>query len=271
MALIKDENNIWVSQLNDSSLSYPTSDYDIAYNIEDKSFWFNYRNEAIFNIIQRFPFKGNFADIGGGNGFQAKFLSEKLNDKIVFLVEPAYSGCLNAKKRGLNNIFNILFNQFPFRDKEVGGVGLFDVLEHLEDDVAFLNEMKSCLKSGDYIYITVPAYNFLWSDVDDYSQHFRRYSGKMIIKLSEATNTELIYNGSIFSFLLPFTFIFRSIAYRIFGKKSDDKIINQAINNHSSLSLLDNIFNFFGKIELFLIKRVTIPFGASRLAILKVK
>ena len=44
----------------------------------------------------------------------------------------------------------------------IDSVGLFDVVEHIEDDYLFLKSINKYLKDDGYIYITVPALNFLY-------------------------------------------------------------------------------------------------------------
>ena len=76
---------------------------------------------------------------------------------------------------------------------DIHGVSLFDVLEHIEDDFKAMNELIMKLKSGTRIYLTVPAHNYLWSEVDPFGGHFRRYNKRMIKNLSSELAVELEY------------------------------------------------------------------------------
>ena len=64
----------------------------------------------------------------------------------------------------------------PFR-KEFDVIGAFDVIEHIDDDVAALKEIHKALKPGGGILMTVPRHMFLWSAVDTTAHHKCRYSG----------------------------------------------------------------------------------------------
>jgi len=59
---------------------------------------------------------------------------------------------------------------------------LMDVIEHIDDHIAFLNAAKFHLKKGGYAVINVPAITSLYSKYDVAAGHKRRYSK---IKLSE--------------------------------------------------------------------------------------
>jgi 2-polyprenyl-3-methyl-5-hydroxy-6-metoxy-1,4-benzoquinol methylase len=50
------------------------------------------------------------------------------------------------------------------------------VLEHIDDEQAFLREIRRCLAPGGRIYLSVPAGRWLWSDDDVQAGHFRRYT-----------------------------------------------------------------------------------------------
>jgi len=71
---------------------------------------------------------------------------------------------------------------------EIDTVICFSVLEHIEDDMAAIKNMKKCLTKDGYIILRVPAFNFLYSDLDKNIGHFRRYNKK---ELSE----KILANG----------------------------------------------------------------------------
>lgn len=212
--LRQDQHGIW-SESEQTSLSYPEEGNSFCYDIEESSFWFNHRNEVILSLAKRFPFKDNFADIGGGNGFQIEFLKQRLPDKQFYLIEPGYSGCLNAKKRGVEHVYNTPFQKFPFHGLNIGAVGLFDVLEHIKDDFSFLTELKDHLNKGSRIFITTPAYPWLWSANDVHASHFRRYYMKDFNALARKCGLKLVYSSYFFSYLPMPTFLMRALPYRL--------------------------------------------------------
>ena len=53
---------------------------------------------------------------------------------------------------------------------------LLDVLEHIDDDSQSLTTVRSLMNNKALILITVPAFQWLWSDHDVLHHHSRRYS-----------------------------------------------------------------------------------------------
>jgi SAM-dependent methyltransferase len=63
----------------------------------------------------------------------------------------------------------------PLRSASVQAICAFDVLEHLDDDRAALEEWRRALAPGGWLMLTVPAYEQLWSAHDEVNGHRRRY------------------------------------------------------------------------------------------------
>lgn len=267
-ALHLDKNGIWVDD-STKSISYPDEGNSNSFAVEDKSFWFKHRNNIIKEVIHRFPFEGNYADIGAGNGLQAKFVSDNFKQAKVFVIEPGYQGCLNARKRNLENVFNVPFQKFDFVANNVRAVGMYDVIEHIEDDVKFLNELKKCMPKDSLIYITVPAHNYLWSDVDDYGGHFRRYDKKMIKELAEKSSVELLFTSYFFMYIPPLTYFLRSLPYKFKGNRGKDNILQAEEEQHNPSTVVLKVFDFFHKKEINKIRKSSVSMGASCIAVFK--
>lgn len=261
-----DVNGIFTSSDKDSVLSYPDEGNDFCYDVEETSFWFKHRNRIIEALINRFPFKGNFADIGGGNGYQVQYLMEKFPHKKFYLIEPNYAGCLNARKRGIDEVYAISFSDFPFKEKNVDAVGLFDVIEHIEDDVAFLRELRNALPGGSSLYLTTPSFKSLWSDVDTYSGHFRRYTRKSIGKTLTDAGWTVDFTSYIFSYLPPLVWTLRCLPYKIRGSRSVEKI-NASEKGHHTGSLTEKILAKLHNAEPKKLETRSIRTGSSVLAV----
>ena len=252
-----------------SDISFPKDAHVDLIKIENSSFWFKHRNKILESVIKNYPFDGDFADIGGGNGFQLMKIAElnKLNKNI--LIEPCKQGCINAKKRKIKEIHNLTFEDFNFIEYNLNGIGLFDVLEHIENDVEFLSKLLNKLKKGSRIYVTVPAHEFLWSDVDPYGGHFRRYNKKMVKNLTNKLDANLEYFSYFFSYLLPISFILRALPYKLGRRIPKEDLINQEKKQHNPKGIIKKIFDFFERIELKKIETSRVKFGASCLFVLK--
>jgi SAM-dependent methyltransferase len=133
----------------------------------------------------------------------------------VVLVEPGPSGARNAKKRGLEHVICGTTHSAGFKNSTLPAIGVFDVVEHIEDDLGFLLHLRDLLKPGGMLYLTVPAYKFLWSHEDVNAGHFRRYTlASMKMKLLVA-GLEPIFETYIFGFLTLPVFLLRTLPYRL--------------------------------------------------------
>ena len=115
--------------------------------LEDSSWWFKYRAEVIHSIFEKFMDKEKMTvDIGGGNGFTTKFMEER-NAKMA-LLEPSLHTCKNAKKRGLHNVVCGTLSENDVLDNSIPQAMMLDVLEHIENDEAFLCLLNNKLQNG---------------------------------------------------------------------------------------------------------------------------
>ncbi len=262
VGFLKNEEGIYVSGKS-TAIDYPDVGHEDSMGFEEESFWFQHRNHVILEVLNKVKAVGNFVDIGGGNGLQAAFLQKNFTDKNVAMIEPGYYGCRIAVKRGIQYVYNGFFQDFDFKEFNASAVGLFDVIEHIEKDDEFLKTLAAKLQSGDIILITVPAYNWLWSELDDYGSHFRRYNKKMIFDLGTCSGLKVKYFSYFFSYLVPLTFLIRTIPYKIRGSRSKDEIIATENKHHKPNVLIHKLFSFLGKLEMAIIKKSSCKFGAS--------
>lgn len=161
-----------------SALDYPDEGNAFCFQVEDQSFWFRYRNRVIVEMVRRFPPPGAIFDIGGGNGFVTRGLVDAGFPAVV--VEPGPAGARNAASRGLAPVVCATLEDADFRDGALPAVGLFDVLEHLPDDLAVLRRLHGLVPAGGRLYLTVPAFSSLWSDDDVLAGHHRRYTRRSL-------------------------------------------------------------------------------------------
>ncbi len=203
-----DAEGIWRSS-GDRSLSYPEEGNAQCFRLEDSSYWFQHRNQLLCSVVKSYPPCGVIFDIGGGNGCVAKALEESGQETV--LIEPGPTGALNARRRGLTNVICSTVEAAGFQNHSLPAAGLFDVVEHIENDVAFLKMVKDLLVPKGLVYITVPAFSMLWSQEDVHAGHFRRYTRRSLAKTVEQAGFRVEYSTYFFSFLTIPVFLFRSL------------------------------------------------------------
>jgi len=252
---------IWYAKIT-KSVSYPDEGNKDCMQLEDTSYWFKHRNNCILSLVKTGGKNDVFYDIGGGNGFVSETLEQAGIETV--LIEPGIYGAKNAKSRGLNNVICATTETCGIRRDTLDAIGLFDVVEHIEDDHGFLKQNYEMLKNGGYIYITLPALKLLWSNEDIYAGHFRRYTMKLAKQLLRKTGfgVGVVFYSYLFSALPLPIFLMRSLPSRLgFHKNMDD--IDQCKKEHSSDKserLLQKVWDWeLGRIS----RRKTVPFGSS--------
>lgn len=212
--LIKKDNKVWYpKEKNSVRTSYPVDGNDSCYDVEDLSFWFQHRNVCIAELISLFPPSGIILDIGGGNGYVSSYLNKK--GIYTILLEPNPIGIKNALKRNVKYCINASFDETKFKKNTIPAICVFDVLEHIKKDGLFLKKLYDTLIPGGNLYISVPAFNFLWSAQDNYAQHYRRYSMKQLIDLLSLNHFTVDYSTYIFSIFFIGILLLRSLPYRL--------------------------------------------------------
>ncbi|MDD5758175.1 MAG: class I SAM-dependent methyltransferase [Desulfobulbaceae bacterium] len=98
--------------------------------------------------------------------------------------------------------FHNSYDSLPEKSYEL--ITMFDVLEHIDDDLPFLQETISRFaKPGALLFCTVPAFQSLFSSHDVFLQHHRRYALPDLEQLLERAGLKVISSGYLFALLLP--------------------------------------------------------------------
>lgn len=171
---------------------------------ETKHFWFVARKQLIAEMVRRhFPSAASMLDVGCGTGGVADFIRAAMPGMTVVAGDVLINGLQIAKR--LRPAVD--FVQFDIRDLPYQGefdvVGAFDVIEHLDDDAGVLAQMRQAARPGGGVVITVPQHQWLWSPIDDYSRHRRRYSRRLLTAAMEQAGFRVEFVTSFMTFLLP--------------------------------------------------------------------
>ena len=227
---------MWTAQAV-STVSYPEDGNELCFSIEDSSFWFRHRNNCILNVVKSLPPPGTFFDIGGGNGYVAQAIQNAGLETV--LVEPGLSGARNAVKRGVRHVVRATLEDAGFLPEVLPAVGLFDVIEHIQDDRAFLAEIHRLMIPGGRVYVTVPAFGWLWSEEDEEAGHWRRYTVGNLSNTVEGAGFEVDFATYFFGFLPAPIFLLRTLPNR-FGLTRKQRPEDAARSDHQPGSSLSN-------------------------------
>jgi hypothetical protein len=145
------------------------------------------------------------------------------------------------------------FNMKYQRNSDYKGFSIYlmtDVLEHIENDLSFLETIVNNASSGSKFIITVPAHQSLWSEHDVYLKHFRRYTKKELVTLANKSGIEILECRYTYSTLFFIAYLQR----RFFASEKNES----QMRDHSAL--IQKILNLLLIPDKFLSK---LPFGVS--------
>jgi SAM-dependent methyltransferase len=262
--LTLDADGIWRAHVR-RTIDYPDEANAFCFAVEEQSFWFNYRNRFIVEAVTQFPPAGPIADIGAGNGFVSRALERAGFRTLV--IEPGPAGAANAKTRGLDPVICATLSDAGFLPQTLDAAGLFDVVEHIGDDRAFLAATRGLLKPGGRLYVTVPAFQGLWSSEDELVGHHRRYSIPTLTACLEACGFTVDYTTYLFAPLALPLFLLRTLPSRL-GRRTTLDPARTAAELKPPSGLAIRAINALLDREVARIRqRRTIPFGTSCLAV----
>jgi 2-polyprenyl-3-methyl-5-hydroxy-6-metoxy-1,4-benzoquinol methylase len=246
-----------------SYANYPDDGFDLTDKNGESSFWVRSRNRLFKRIVYdnlASMGKTKFLEIGCGIGGFIQQIAGNKNLEITGS-EIYLKGLLYAKK----NLPNVAFIQFDVTQGLIGEefdlIAAFDVIEHIEDDVAAIKNINKMLHKGGSLIITVPQHKFLWSKLDEILKHKRRYSRRELVTKLQENGFDIRHVTSFLFVLFPLMLI-----SRIFDKGRDQSHFDKvALEKRVKFSnALNWIFDLFMRIDEVLIRLgISLPFGGT--------
>jgi SAM-dependent methyltransferase len=181
--------------------AYLDTDIRIA---EARHFWFRTRLGLVQWMLRRyFPRAQRLLDLGCGTGFVLEGLRRSA-PSLVFAGCDTRLETLAMARQKLDDVllFAADVAALPF-EAEFDVVTALDVLEHVDADGAALDALRNVIKPGGGLILTVPQHPCLWSEVDDFSCHRRRYVRSDLERKVRAAGFDILRGTSFFAVTLP--------------------------------------------------------------------
>jgi trans-aconitate methyltransferase len=173
---------------------------------EQRHPWELARLEVVYRLLRKYLDNGNslILDVGCGDTFVVQELKKRFPAAEFLAIDKAFTPDLirQFQTEGIKLARKI--NEIEGTGQKAGMVLLMDVIEHIEDEKAFLHDLLSqaYITPETLFLITVPAYQSLFSAHDVFLQHYRRYSPKALTETLQKSGFEILENGNFFSSLL---------------------------------------------------------------------
>jgi SAM-dependent methyltransferase len=184
--------------------AFPEESFESLPAQEEASFWFRARNELIaWALKSYFPSAHSFFELGCGTGVVLTFLRNRCPQLALGGGEPFAAGLGVARARLPDvPLYQLDGRALPFAG-EFDVIGAFDVLEHVVEDEVVLEQMHQATRPNGGILVSVPQHQWLWSAVDSFSRHQRRYAAGELVAKIENAGFAVMRKTSFVTLLLP--------------------------------------------------------------------
>jgi SAM-dependent methyltransferase len=173
--------------------------------LEGEHWWFLGRNAMVRALVERECVRrgghvARLVDVGPGTGALLRDFGALVDEAVGVETDPTAVELVRA--RGLD-VRVAPADDLPVAAASVDLVTAFDVLEHVQDDVAAGREFRRVLRPDGAALVTVPAYTWLWSEHDELHAHERRYTRAQLTRTLAAAGFDVRESGYFMSRLFP--------------------------------------------------------------------
>lgn len=238
--------------------------YPILYEVEESHWWYIGRRRIIAGFVKEIcsqidDRRPRILDVGCGTGANLILLSEFGDAEGVDISADALAFC---RERGLEKVHLGAAEELPYEDGVFDLVTALDVVEHMDDDVAGLREMRRVLRPGGRILLFVPTFMFLWGVQDDVSNHRRRYRLPELRRVVSEAGFEIERTTyANITFFAPILLVRKLM--RVTG-------IRTATENSINVPALNGVLARVLGAESTVLRHMNFPFGVSGLCVARV-
>jgi SAM-dependent methyltransferase len=229
--------------------------------LEENHWWFEGRRRCIAAVIDAHVRQKEglrILDVGCGTGGMFPMLG-----RYGRVAGAEFSA--DARERAKRRFPEVPVSECALPDRLPDGpfdlICAFDVIEHLDAPVESIRALGERLAPGGQLLVTVPAFQFLWSNHDVVLQHRRRYSRQLLVEHLTRGGFKVTYESYFNTGLFPAV-----AAARVVGN-----LLQQKGGGDSDLRPLPGLINgaltrFFGAEGRYL-KKSRLPVGVSLIAV----
>lgn len=171
--------------------------------LERRHWWFEGRRRVFFSVLRRHlgaAGRLRILDVGCGVGGMMQELREFGEPAGL---ELSLEMLRRARERGFPRLLCGSAEALPVQPASLDLVTAFDCIEHLEHDREALAGFARALRPGGHLFLSVPAYQFLYAQNDRIARHQRRYRRGVLRRRVEEAGFEVLQSSYINAFLFP--------------------------------------------------------------------
>jgi SAM-dependent methyltransferase len=180
---------------------FPATGHDVLRPLREGHYWFDHRKTCIREVVN-----GCLGNSGGGRILEfgcgdGDVLGALAREHRAFGFDRGLEDLAAARSNSLSVVAGE--GAAPPFCRVFDLVGLFDVVEHVPNDVGLLRIASTLARPGGWVLLTVPADPALWTTLDDYAGHERRYTRSMVEDLCRKASLDLVSVEPMFRALWP--------------------------------------------------------------------
>jgi SAM-dependent methyltransferase len=242
---------------------------DLYYDLytKEQDYWWHVGKRAIvYGLLDRFGRKRKVAgrralDVGCGTGLNLDHLSRLAQPVGTDYYEEALQFC---RERGHTMLCKADAAELPFGEGFFDIITALDVIEHLDDDVIALRELRRVLRPGGVAVISVPAYPVLWTYWDDILGHRRRYTTRTLRAAIEKAGLEVLkvsYSNMLTLFPATGVRILKALLHKASETRREPRVPESDFVPLPAW--LNGALIAYYRLEAWALRRINLPFGLS--------
>lgn len=226
-------------------------------DLEQTYWWFVGRRFIVKKLLEKYfkQFKKEpfILDLGCGTGGNYEVF--KNFGKVVGL-DNSEKAIFFAREKDYSEIIKGDATDLDFLNKKFDCIAVLDVLEHIDNDEIVLQKCLDILRPQGILLLTVPAYQWLWSQHDEALGHKRRYLKSNLVNKVKSKGFDILSASYVITFLFPLIAL-----YRLFNRIRANR---QETTYVMVPPLINYFFIQFLRLEAVILKMgLRFPFGTS--------
>ena len=233
--------------------------------LERSHWWFRGRRRILLAALDRADVRAHtILDVGCGAGTNLELLAERFPGASVHGIDFERDPLRSCAADRHLSVSQADATRLPFRSASFDLVTALDALEHFADDAAALGELHRVCRPGGTLLVTVPAFDWLWGNVDELGHHHRRYRRRELVARVEAAGFAPVLDRYFNSLLFPGIAAVRLLA-RLRPQRRDTERLRSDFDWGGSGPLAGLLERVLG-VEAHLLG-IRLPFGVSLLCL----
>jgi SAM-dependent methyltransferase len=233
--------------------------------VEREHYWFATRREVVRDVLRdAVPdlAERSLFDVGCGSGGLLAFLAES-GVRVAGACDVYPESLALVRRRVVEPLLLVDEGRFPPLGTGQTLLSLFDVLEHIDDDLGTLRQLFEVLEPGGILVLTVPAHPFLFDEMDEIAFHRRRYTRRQLGSRLRAAGFNVRHLAHFMAPLVPLVTLrwaARALRFRKSARQRREAELRVT-------PVLNGLMRALLRLERPLVRAAALPFGTSLVAV----